>query len=165
MIPEAFVCHATTGRFRVKVPSRKGNVAFFSNLKDHFTLLEGVKEVEANALTGSVVFVHTTDLKAISAFAEEHSLFRVIKLESGTPALSRSVVKTFKDLDMGVKRFTGNELDVPGVAFLTLLGFGIYEISRGNFAAPAWYTAFWYSMNIFLKSVPHTTGEENKQRQ
>ena len=162
MIPEAIVCHSTPGRFRVRVPSRKGNTAYFSDLKDQFTHLEGVNEVEANALTGSVVFTHTADLKAISMFAQENSLFRLIKLESGTPALSRNVVKAFSDFDKKVKRFTGNELDVPGAAFLTLLGFGIYEISRGNFAAPAWYTAFWYSLNIFLKSVPHTSPEENK---
>jgi hypothetical protein len=162
MIPEAVVCHSTPGRFRVKVPSRKGNAAYFSNVKDRFAHLEGVKEVEANALTGSVVFSHVADLKSISTFAEEHSLFRLIKLESGTPALSRNVVKAFSDFDKRVKRFTGNELDVPGAAFLTLLGFGIYEISRGNFAAPAWYTAFWYSLNIFLKSVPHPTHVENK---
>lgn len=161
MIPEAIVCHSSPGRFRFKVPSRKGDAAYFSNLKDHFAHLDGVKEVEANALTGSVVFIHAADLKAISAFAEEHSIFRLIKLESGTP-LSRNVVKSFRDFDKRVKRFTGNELDVPGVAFLTLLGVGIYEIGRGNFAAPAWYTAFWYSLNIFLKSVPHTTDEENK---
>jgi len=162
MLPEAIVCHSTPGRFRVKVPSRKGNAAYFSNLKDHFTHLEGVKEVEANALTGSVVFIHAADLKAISVFAQDHSLFRLIKLESGTPALSRNVVRAFSDFDKRVKKFTGNELDVPGVAFLTLLGLGIYEIGRGNFAAPAWYTAFWYSLNIFLKSLPHATDEESK---
>ena len=163
MIPEAIVCHSTPGRFRVKVPSRKGNAAYFSNLKDHFTQLEGVKEVEANALTGSVVFIHAAaDLKAISVFAQEHSLFRLIKSESGTPALSRNVARAFSDFDKRVKKFTGNELDVPGVAFLTLLGMGIYEIGRGNFAAPAWYTAFWYSLNIFLKSLPHAGGEESK---
>ncbi|MGO9014806.1 MAG: HMA2 domain-containing protein [Dissulfurispiraceae bacterium] len=162
MIPEAIVCHSSPGRSRVKVPSRKGDAAYFSSLKDHFAHLEGVKEVEANAVTGSVVFMHAADLKAISTFAEDHSLFRLIKLESATPALSRNVVKSFRDFDKKVKKFTGNELDVPGVAFLTLLGLGIYEIGRGNFAAPAWYTAFWYSLNIFLKSVPHTTDEENK---
>jgi hypothetical protein len=163
MIPEAIVCHSTPGRFRIKVPSRKGNAAYFSNLKDHFTRFAGVKEVEANAVTGSVVLLHAADIKTISVFAEEQSLFRLIKLETATPALSRNVVKAFRDFDKGVKRFTGNELDVPGVAFLTLLGFGIYEIGRGNFAAPAWYTAFWYSLNIFLKSVPHATHEEDKQ--
>jgi|SRR5208283_1130050 len=162
MIPEAILCHSTPGRFRVKVPSRKGDAVYFSNLKDNFARFEGVKEVEVNALTGSVVFTQAADLKAISFFAEEHLLFRLIKLASGTPALSRNVVKSFRDFDKRVKRFTGNELDVPGVAFLTLLGFGIYDISRGNFAAPAWYTAFWYSLNIFLKSVSHTTDEENK---
>lgn len=43
--------------------------------------------------------------------------------------------------------------DLPGMAFLTLLGVGIYQLVRGNFAAPPWYTAFWYAMGIFTKSI------------
>ena len=34
-----------------------------------------------------------------------------------------------------------------------VLGMGGYEISRGRFATPAWYTAFWYALNIFLKGL------------
>lgn len=160
MIPEAIVGHSTPGRLRLKVPLKKGNAAYFSTLKEYFTHLEGVKQVETNALTGSLVLIHTSDLRSITAFAEERSLFKLNKISSSMPALSRNVVKTFSDFDKGMKRFTGNELDVPGMAFLTLLGFGIYEIARGNFAAPAWYTAFWYSLNIFLKSLPKGGKEE-----
>jgi hypothetical protein len=29
------------------------------------------------------------------------------------------------------------------------MGAGIYQIARGNFAAPAWYTAFWYALGLF----------------
>jgi hypothetical protein len=159
-IPEAVVGHSMPGRLRFKVPSKKGNAAYFSTLKEYFTHLEGVKRVEANALTGSVVLIHSSDLKSIIAFAKEHSLFRLNELRTSMPALSRNIVKTFSDFDRGVKRFTGNEVDVPGIAFLTLLGLGIYEIARGNFAAPAWYTAFWYSLNIFLKSVPKVEKEK-----
>ena len=48
--------------------------------------------------------------------------------------------------------FTGDEIDIEGLAFLLLLGAGIYQISVGNLTALPWYAAFWYAFNIFLKS-------------
>ena len=45
-------------------------------------------------------------------------------------------------------------MDLGTASFGALLIMGIYQISRGNFMAPAWYTAFWYALNIFLKSKP-----------
>ena len=161
MIPEAILSHTSPGRFRVKVPARKGDAAYFSALQDRFAQFEGVEQVRANALTGSLLFIHSADLKAIAAFAEEHALFRLRK-RPRTTALSGNIVKAFSGFDEKVKEFTGNELDVPGVAFVTLAGFGIYEIARGNFAAPAWYTAFWYALNVFLKSLPHSAADEQK---
>jgi hypothetical protein len=162
MIPEAVLSHTTPGRLRVKVPSRKGDAAYFSVLKEHFAHFEGVKQVEANALTSSVLLIHSADLKALAAFAEEHALFKLRKLGPQASSFSGKFAGAFSDFDRRVKRLTGSELDVPGVAFVTLLGFGIYEIGRGNFTAPAWYTAFWYALNILLKSLPDTAQEENK---
>ncbi len=161
MIPEAILSHATPGRFRVKVPGRKGDAAYFSALQDHFAQFEGVEQVHANALTGSLLFIHTADLKAIAAFAEGKALFK-LKKGPRTTALSANIVNAFSGFDKKVKKFTGNEVDVPGVAFVTLVGFGVYEIASGNFAAPAWYTAFWYALNVFLKSLPAAADEERK---
>lgn len=154
MIPEAVISHATPGRLRIKVASRKGDDAYFSALRARFINFQGVRQVEANALTGSLLVIHDTDLKSVGAFAEQHSLFKLNK-SAGAPAFSTNVARAFGDFDRRIKRLTSNELDVGGVAFMTLLVLGIYEIGRGNFAAPAWYTAFWYSLNIFLKSLPH----------
>ncbi len=162
MIPEAVVSHTTPGRVRVKVPSMKGDAEYFSALKEHFTHFEGVDQVEANALTGSVLFIHSADLKAVAAFAEDNALFKLMKLRPQASSFSVNFASAFGDFDRRVKRLTGSELDVPGIAFVTLLGFGIYEIGRGNFAAPAWYTAFWYSLNILLKSLPGTVKENNQ---
>jgi len=39
------------------------------------------------------------------------------------------------------------------MAILSLLGLGLYQILRGNFRAPPWYTAFWYALGIFTKSL------------
>lgn len=118
--------------------------------------------MEANALTSSVLLVYGGDLKSVAAFAEEKSLFRLKMLRPAPASMSHNVARAFSDFDKRIKRLTSNELDVSGIAFVTLLGMGIYEIGRGNFAAPAWYTAFWYALNIFLKSMPETAQEENE---
>ncbi|MBF0557823.1 MAG: hypothetical protein HQL08_03475 [Nitrospirae bacterium] len=161
MLPDAVLSHTTTGRFRVKVPSRKGDAAYFSSVREHFAHFEGVEQVEINVMTSSVL-IYCSDLKAVAAFAEEKALFRLRILRPLKASMAGNFTNAFSDFDKRVKRLTGDELDVPGIAFLTLLGFGIYEIGRGNFAAPAWYTAFWYALNIFLKSKPETVQEENK---
>ena len=163
MIPEAVLSHATPGRSRLKVPSRKGDKAYFSSLKEFFSGFEGVSVVQANALTGSVLLLHSGELKSVAEFAEEKALFKLRRLKPAAKSLSRDVANAFSDFDGRVKRLTSNELDVPGIAFVTLLGFGIYEIARGNYAAPAWYTVFWYALNIFLKALPEPVQEENTQ--
>jgi hypothetical protein len=54
---------------------------------------------------------------------------------------------------------TGGELDIPSVFFAALLISGIYQIARGNMAAPAWYTAFWYAFGIFSRDMLHKVDE------
>jgi hypothetical protein len=66
--------------------------------------------------------------------------------------IQQSVTRSFKSIDTKVKDYTQGTTDIGGLAFLALAGAGIYQISKGNFAAPAWYTAFWYALNVFLKT-------------
>jgi|SRR5208283_605423 len=161
MLPEAVLKHTTQGRLRLKVPLRKGDTAYFLSVKDHFTHFEGVKKIELNSMTGSIL-IYGGDLKAIATFAQEKALFRLRTLKRQTSSMSGNISGAFIGFDKKIKKLTGNELDAPGIAFLTLLGFGIYDIGRGNFAAPAWYTAFWYALNIFMKSMPKTVQEGNE---
>lgn len=58
-----------------------------------------------------------------------------------------------------VEKATGGTMGISEVAFLALFGAGVMQIGRGNFTAIPWYTAFWYALNIFLKSDAQKTGE------
>ncbi len=152
MLPDAAVSHITAGRMRIKIASKKGDAAYFSCLHERFSSCEGIERLEVNALTGSVLFINPADIKVIAAYAEANKLFKLGRSQPDTTPFSNTIAKTFKAFDKKTKSFTGNDMDIPGAAFLVLLGVGIYQISRGNFTAPAWYTAFWYALNIFLKS-------------
>ncbi len=158
MLPVATICHKTPGRLRVKVLSRKGDSSYFSSLAEHFSRYQGIDTLSVNAVTGSALFLHSLETQTIAQYAEANNLFRLENPKHKAASLSSKVVKSFRDFDKKIKAFTGDELDVPGLAFLALLGMGMYQISIGNFMAPAWYTAFWYALNIFLKALPHDAG-------
>ncbi|MFI5304684.1 MAG: HMA2 domain-containing protein [Nitrospiria bacterium] len=161
MLPEAFITHFISGRVRIKIPSKKGDDAYFLSIKERFSGLPGVQKIEINSLTGSILILHTfdpesLDVKELKAYTELNSLFR---LEGGGPGPNRPSLKirkrfgeTFQGLNQKMKDLTNEEIDLPTLAFMLLLGIGIYQIGAGNFAAPAWYVAFWYAMNIFLQA-------------
>ncbi|MGC2423010.1 MAG: HMA2 domain-containing protein [Nitrospirota bacterium] len=149
--PSAHISHATKGRVRFKIPSKKGNARFFTNIKDVLEKNAKVAGVEINPVTGSVLVIHKTDTNSIIKLAESNKFF---KLAQRRQQIANNLVESFKSLDDKLKSATDGELDLPTTSFLTLAGVGIYEIARGNFAAPAWYTAFWYALNIFLKARP-----------
>lgn len=153
-LSEAYVSHLTPGRLRIKILSKKGDAPFFSSLAERLSGCAGINRVEANALTGSVLFIHTVEIEGIAGYADANHLFRLVRQKPPQSTLSRRISEAFKMMNKEVTDFTGGEIDIPGTALLSLLAMGIYQISRGNFGAIPWYTAFWYAMNIFLKAQP-----------
>jgi hypothetical protein len=160
MLPEAFITHFMTGRVRIKIPSKKGDEGFFFSLKERFSNFPGVQKIEINPLTGSLLIIHSfdpesLDIKQIKAYTELNSLFR---LEGGAPGgkgaplnIRKKVGETFQGFNENIKELTSGEIDLPTLAFFLLLGVGVFQIGAGNFAAPAWYVAFWYALNIFMQ--------------
>ncbi len=157
-VPSASIRHRMAGRLRLKIPARKGDPAYFTALAQAFSEYPGLRNVEVNPETGSVLFLHSADPDAMVAFAEGKELFHISESAKHPVHVSTGVKAKYRELDEKVKRVTKGEWDVPSVAFFGLLGAGAYQIARGNFAAPAWYTAFWYALNIFLKAQKGDNG-------
>jgi hypothetical protein len=152
MPPHAYISHRTKGRIRIKIPSKKGGEEYFSLVNAHFAGFHRIERLEANPLTASVLFITEADAKEIADHAAEKGLFLLRTSNRHSTTLSRKIMGDFDRLNDGIKKLTGGDIDIPGIVFLGLLGTGIYQVSIGNLTAPAWYTAFWYAMNIFTKS-------------
>ena len=151
MLPDAHVCHRTQDRLRIRIPSRKGDGGYFSSLAAHFSTLPGIKDLRVNPLTGSVLIVARVQVEQIADYAEAGKLFRLKDPSSGS-GITHRIAGDFYRLNKQVKGFTGGEVDLSGLAFLGLVGAGIYQIFLGEFMAPAWYTAFWYATSILSKT-------------
>lgn len=151
-IPLAIVTHMVRGRLRVKIPSRRRDNAFFDHVAKVFSQYHPTIKVETNPSTASTLFTGQLSPSELFKFFTEHQLFRIEKMVQRHKTLISTVKESFRDMDRKLRRSTGGELDIASLIFVALVGHGIYQIARGNFTAPAWYTAFWYALGVFSKS-------------
>jgi len=152
MIPEAHVSHRMTRRLRIKIPSKKGDISYFSNLRDQVSKWPDVEEVTVNPQIGSALIVYTGKTTDVLQLARENELFRLKKVGLGRTTLFESVADTFRVYNKNLKQITDGEVDIPTLVFLSLLISGIWQIARGSVAMPAWYTAFYYALGIFTRA-------------
>jgi Heavy metal associated domain 2 len=169
MLPEAYISHLTAGRMRIKIPSRKGDGAFFSALKDYlskFSEFPGIQKIELNPLTGSMLVIHTLGLnpaylKLIKADVEQKGLFKIGTSNSSHPSASGNIAENFKNVNKEIIDFTRGELDIRSLALIGLIGLGLFQASRGQFMIPA-VSAFWYAATL-LKDQPPKDGDQKSK--
>ena len=154
MLPKAHTVHRTPDRLRLRIPDKKGDVKYFDGLFKTMKRKTSFGTLVVNAQTGSVLLVgKNIEMEPIAEYAREHELFG-LEPEFFAPApLARKITAPIESASSQVRNFTGGDLDLAGIAFLTLLGVGVYQLARGRFAFPPFYTAFWYAFGIFTKSI------------
>jgi hypothetical protein len=123
-------------------------------LPDKFTGISGIDEIEINPLTGSVLFKHGGNGEEIIDFMKKHGIFEITVKSPRPPSVHKGASSIYQQLDGLVHSFSNGSTNAGGLAATALLAYGVMQISRGNIAGPAWYTAFWYALNILLKSTP-----------
>jgi hypothetical protein len=154
----AILSHQSPGRLRLRIPSKKGDGLFFQSLKDQLSTLSGVERIDVNPITGSILLIHSIDAEKIAQFARGKGLFEIQSGSENASSLHREVTKAFNILDGRALGFTEGGINLGALASLALIAAGTYQIFRGNFAAIPWYTAYWYGLNLFLKSKPGGNG-------
>lgn len=146
MLPAAHVKHRLPGRARIKIESRRGDVAYFREVEQPLSACPGITRLETNPVTGSLLILHAGDLESIGGFAEERGLFRLATLYPPTIVpLKYWVSENLKELDRGLKVLSSEALDLTSLIFLALVGLAIYQVLEGNLMAPA-VTLLWYAL-------------------
>ena len=109
-----------------------------------------VGELRANPATASVLILDRRGvaLDEVSDYAFSHGLFEMPN--GGRQSLSESVLQGARQIDEGVRRASGQELDLRALAFLALLGAALYQLVRGELLAPA-TTLGWYAAAVLAR--------------
>lgn len=158
-LPEAFVVHAGVGRRRIRIPSRRGDLRFFAKVRSAARKAP-IETIRVNTTTGSILFEGERVTQAsVADFGSDNDLYR-ISPALPAPSMARRISTPVASLDKGIKDFSAGQLDLPGALFILLLFTALYEIARGRFRTPPWYTAFWYAFGLFTKAIiDRETGE------
>lgn len=147
----AYKVHAVSGRTRLKIPSQRGNAAYFARVAERLTECPGVIQVRVNSRTASVLISHQTPFEEIAAFAVGEALFALAG-ESLHQFLSRYASENLQWLEE-VLSFTSNgALDLRGMVILILAGLSLVQIARGQILLPA-ASLLWYAGHLLELKV------------
>src|SRR5438067_6518073 len=126
-LPEARLCHLTTGRLRVKIAEKRRDEAFFNAVAQRLASWDSIERVEVNPLTASVL-VHFTDLGGLFAEnAMRNDLFTInldeLEAEHRKPrqALTEWAKQRWADADKALRKWSGGNADIRSAAFLVLI--------------------------------------------
>jgi hypothetical protein len=171
------VVHAMPGRVRLKVDKVKGNAAFAQKAQDKLGQMPGIKRVEAQPVTGSVlVYYDAAALLADGALAALTDGFSELFPELGADVLSlgldslighlaaggapegaagrpravTSLIGSLAALNDRVAQATGG-LDLKFLIPMTLLFLGARSLWTSKKApVPAWYDFLWFGFSSFV---------------
>jgi hypothetical protein len=172
MIHKGHVIHHVRGRMRVKVPGAKGDPALLQLIKEAISPLRGVRQVEVNPSTGSVVvlydasghdqFQHQLAMQASQSglfmlqppeLSEVDQLARRIEQEaeflSEHSDTARKMVDLVKDINLSIRKATNNAVDLKVLLPLALAAYSIVEL-ESDISTPLWVTLGIFSFNSFL---------------
>lgn len=174
------VTHALPGRVRLKVARFKGDPELARRAGEKLAKVPGIKQVQANPLTGSLLILHdlveplaAETLEPLGEFFEEffpgiEALDLISSLEglADIPAPEASgggLLGAMSALNAGVARLTGG-LDLKVLAPLALFLWGLRGLLAGEKkAAPAWRNYFWMAGSVLL--LLNRGGFDSEQRE
>jgi hypothetical protein len=177
---DVHVVHAIRGRVRLKSPRLKAQPHLADEIPLKLSAVNGVKAVESNPSTGSVVVHYEPSaaqsmeflLKLGAAFGLEaadldpgeiEEWFQLLSNGSsnGATTLAKGVEAVGGLLNRGLSQATAGHLDVKVLlpAVLLFLGFRSLWVSEA-LAPPKWYEFFWFAFGAyFTLNKPESPGD------
>jgi len=153
-LPEAHMVHQTSGRARIKVPSRRTDEAYFLHASANLAKCGGVTRVEINAVTGSLLIHHSTDIRSICRYARQVGLFSVLKSRSKPMPLSQRWAGQLSGVNRWLLDVSGGQIDSSTLVVGVLIGAAGLEIVRGNYARVI--PLLWFAGIALMLASPST---------
>ena len=172
---EITVMHTIPGRIRLKVAQVRDNPTLATEIQQRLISLDGVRQVEVNARTGSVLILYdaarlasaeslralaeplTTlfpgmevrDLEALSTFTTNGSA------AVAPPVLGQGLRTFFSQLNRNISSATGGSLDLKILPPLLLLALGVRSLLKTEKPlSPTWYDFLWFALGTYFMLNP-----------
>lgn len=143
----ARLVHRLPGRLRLRVEARRGDREWLDRLALDLAQVEGVRGVETNASTASLLVRHDGPTGALLERIRGLGLVRLDTLEPSEPPMRERLAGRLARLDRDLARATRGELDLEGAALLGLLLLALVQAARGRLVGPA-LSLLWYARGL-----------------
>ena len=166
------VVHRLPGRIRLNAPEAKGDRAFLHQVRQRLASADGVREVDANPLTGSIVVRYDKNEQEIEkrlqkAFQEENALLSMVVphiedvsriasyVESDVTVLAKhsriaaALILGARTLNLYLKRATNNAVDLKLLFPLAFASLSLFLIDRRR-EPGLWIMLLFVSVHTFL---------------
>lgn len=145
---EAYVVHSMPGRLRLRIPSRRGDDAYFAQVAERLRDARHHDLIVANPYTGSLLIEGPMAQPGrIGEVSLQHNLFRLCERPAAPNPVMWAVGTGWAGVKGVIRRSTSDVLDATSLFILIFIGLGLLQMSRGRFAGPA-TTMFWYAANL-----------------
>jgi len=155
--PVAQLQHISSGRARARVHKRERTPTHMEQVKRRLEAHPGVKHVEVNAKTGSVLVKGDRDDQIQHALDDALNLVK--GFEEGEPSdqAINAVVELVKDADSKVRHLTAGRISLRWLAPAAFVGVGLRQlIAEGlTLGTVPWFVLIYYGVDSFLKLYPH----------
>lgn len=161
-LPVAQLVHHLRHRLRIQFQGRQRRHAEYDHIVKALEAQLPDAAVRCSPVSGSIVVSGpTASIEKLGPVAEKAGLFR-LQASPPAPPLAVQMTQSVGKLSAFLERATRGNVDLPGMVFLSALLLGLYELARGNFRTPPWYTAFWYAFGVYSKSLMDRRTETEK---
>lgn len=147
MLPVAYIVHQIQGRMRIRIPSKRRDQGYLDAVAQKLRECEGIRSLETNALTGSILITHNLDSDTITAYLEQSGLFTLDPPEASITPFAQGVADQLHNMDDRLKAKTWGVLDFSGLAFLSLVLASAVQLTKRN-VWPAGGTLLWYALSV-----------------
>lgn len=157
MTPRAELHHSIAGRTRLRLPSKRGDIGYFTRLRAALVAMPRINEVRINAPIGGVTLLHPeASWEPICAWAAENGWFQLddarLRPDYFLKEVSRDISAASRRL-ANIRQAAASGVTPRRALFVTLVILGISQTARGQIMAPA-VTLFWYALNCDLPAAP-----------
>jgi hypothetical protein len=129
VLPVAYIEHRIPGRLRLRVPERRGDVAFFERVVGVLSQLSDVTQLDGSPLTASIRIRHSGALETITAAALKEGLFEIGEREE-----AKSKKPKQPDSGTGASQGDAGMLDSISTG---LSGLALFQVAQGQVTGSA----------------------------
>ena len=150
--PKAHLIHRMHGRARFRIRGHRNDQGYFDTVADRMRRVPGVRDVDTNATTGSVLIQHEGGLdEVVEAMMGDSELGKLIEFVLQSPPVANRLRTEIMAMDNAVQRFSGGNVDLKTVASFGLLGLAGAQLFLGLQIAGA-VSLTWYAAELIRRS-------------